>query len=463
MKPTIVVIGGGPAGMSVAFELLERAKSRPSGFEVVCLESSDRPGGNVRTERENGFTLEWGPNGFLDNSPPTLDLVKRLGMEDRLLPSDQSSAKRFIFRAGRLRQLPSGAGSFLTSDVLTWGGKFRVFLEPFQKAKRDEVEESVYSFAARRIGEESARVMVGAMVAGIYAGDAKNTSLQAAFPKMFRMEHDHGGLVKAMLAKMREKKKDASGGGPAGPGGHLTSFKNGFQELMDGLAKALGPSLRLNARPTRIDDMGVRGYRVHLAEGAPIDASAVVLSCPAWHAAPMVSGFDAELGTALTGIPSGSLAVVHLGYANADLPKPLDGFGYLIPRGEGLRSIGTLWSSCIFPGHRAPDGMSLVTVMIGGANDPEAVTLPEGKLLDQVFADLEVAMGLSAKPRFVKVFRHERGIPQYTIGHMARLATIDRRLAQHPCLLVCGNSYRGISVNAVIAEAPKIADAALGK
>src|SRR5512139_2665855 len=180
MKPTIVVIGGGPAGMSVAFELLERAKSVPGGLEVVCLESSDRPGGNVRTERENGFTLEWGPNGFLDNSPPTLDLVRRLGMEDRILPSDQSSAKRFIFRAGRLRQLPSGAASFLTSDVLTWGGKFRVFLEPFQKAKRDATEESVYSFAARRIGEESARVMVGAMVAGIYAGDAKNTSLQAA-------------------------------------------------------------------------------------------------------------------------------------------------------------------------------------------------------------------------------------------------------------------------------------------
>ena len=461
MRRTIVVIGGGPAGLSVAFELLERARSVPGGLDIVCLEASDRPGGNVRTDREDGFTLEWGPNGFLDNSPPTLDLVRRLGIEDRILPSDQSSAKRFIFRDGRLRQLPSGAGSFLTSDVLTWGGKLRVFLEPFQRAKRDDVEESVYSFAARRIGEESARVMVGAMVAGIYAGDAKNTSLQAAFPKMFRMERDHGGLVKAMLAKMREKKRDGAGGGPAGPGGHLTSFRNGFQELMDALARAVGPSLRLRVRPTRIDGIAGGGYRVHLTEGAPIDAAAVVLACPAWHAAPLVSGMDGELGSAIAAIPSGSLAVVHLGFADADLPKPLDGFGYLIPRGEGLRSIGTLWSSCIFPGHRAPEGMSLVTSMIGGANDPEAVTLPEGALIDQVLADLRVAMGVTTRPRFVKVLRHERGIPQYTVGHMARLATIDGRLASHPGLLVCGNSYRGISVNAVIAEASKLAEAAI--
>jgi oxygen-dependent protoporphyrinogen oxidase len=460
MARTVAVVGGGIAGLSVAYELRERAARVEGGLEVVCLEHAPRPGGNIRTDHVDGFTCEWGPNGFLDNSPPTLELVRRLGLDGRLLVSNQAAATRFIFRDGKLRKLPGGALSFVTSDVLTWPGKLSVFGEPFRRAKRDDEDESVFSFASRRIGREAARVLVDAMVTGIYAGDSSTLSLEATFPKMYRMERDHGGLVKAMFA--RKRGTQGSGGGPAGPGGTLTSFRGGLEEFPAALALAVGDSFRPGVGARAVADMGVRGFRVQASEGAPVDADSVVLACPSWHAAEMVREMDGALAATLAAIPSASLAVVHLGYALEDLPAPPDGFGFLIPRGEGVRTLGTLWSSSIFH-HRAPDGHVLLTSMIGGARDPEAVGLSDAVLLSAVRADLKATMGIEKEPRFVRIFRHPRGIPQYTLGHPKRMATVDARLAAHPGLFVCGNSYRGIAVNACVAEAPQIAEAVLAR
>ena len=228
MPQKVVIVGGVVAGLAVAYEIGERAPRVPGGIEIVCLEAEVRPGGNIRSDRVDGFTCEWGPNGFLDNVPATLELVRRLGIEDRLLRSDPSAAIRYIYRGGRLRKLPSGALSFLTSDVLSVPGRLRILLEPLVPARRDPSEESVHDFVARRIGSESARVLVDAMVSGIYAGDVRALSLQATFPKMWRMEADHGGLVRAMLARRKEKGVGARSGGPAGPGGILTSFRDGL-------------------------------------------------------------------------------------------------------------------------------------------------------------------------------------------------------------------------------------------
>ena len=197
-----------------------------------------------------------------------------------------------------------------------------------------------------------------------------------------------------------------------------------------------------------------------LREGEPFDAAAVVLACPAWFAAEIASGLDAELAEALAGIPSASVAVAHFGFDDKDLARRPHGFGFLAPRGEGPRILGTLWSSSIFPG-RAPAGKVLLTSMVGGAHDPEAVTLPDGRLIEIVRRDLARAMGIDAAPRFVRILRQPRGIPQYVLGHMARLKTVERRLAGHPGLFACGNSYRGISVNACVDEAPRVADAVI--
>jgi len=453
---TIAVVGGGVSGLAVSFHL-RRALEDRDDVSVVCLEATDHPGGNIATASEDGYTCEWGPNGFLDNEPATLELVRDLGIEDRLLRSNQAAATRFIFRKGRLRRLPGGPGSFLASSILSPWGRVRVLGEPFAAAKKDETDESVFDFAARRIGREAAAILVDAMVSGIYAGNARTLSLEACFPKMWAMENEHGGLFKAMLARKREKAAEgSSGGGPAGPGGTLMSFRGGMRELIDGLAGAIGPVLRTGCRVSRIVSTGERGYRLQLSEGAPIDAAVVVLACPAWFAAPAVEALDPAIAEAMKAIPSAPVAVVHLGFDPGDLTHAPDGFGFLVPRGEGPRILGCLWSSSIFDG-RTEKGRVLLTSMLGGATDPETIELPDDELVRITRGDLETSMDLEAEPRYIRIFRHRRGIPQYTLGHLDRLAAIEDGLARHPGLLVSGNSYRGISVNACAAEAPGIA------
>ena len=343
-----MVVGAGVSGLTVTYELLQRVGPE---VEVVCLERSSHAGGNIRTDRDGGYLLEWGPNGFLDNVEATPALIRRLGLQDEVQRADESSAIRWIWRAGKIRRVPASPPGFLTSDILSWGAKLRVAMEPLGRRRPENLDESVFEFAARRIGRQAARVLVGAMVTGIYAGDARSLSLRATFPKMWQMETDHGGLVKAMLAKRRKARAEGStGAGPAGPGGTLTSFRGGLATFVDRLAAEIGPALRKEHPVEAIADAGARGYRVVLRHGAPIDADAVVLACPAWHAADLVRGADVEMAEAMDGIPSAPVAVVHLGYTRSALSPVPEGFGFLVPRDEGLRMLGTLFTSNIFPG-----------------------------------------------------------------------------------------------------------------
>lgn len=464
MRPRVIaVVGAGISGLTITYELIQRAGRFPRGVEVLCLEAAERPGGNIRTERAEGFVCEWGPTGFLDSSPATLELARRLGLQDRLLAAGPAAEDRFVFRRGRLRQVPLTPLSFLRSRVLSPWGKLRLLAEPFARGPRGDGDESVFHFAARRIGREAASVLVDAMVSGVYAGNARRLSLDATFPGMRRMEAVHGSLFRAMLARRREARAAGTrrpAGGPAGPGGRLTSFRGGLQELIDGLAGAVGGRLRTRCPVRAVSDMGRRGFRVHLGEGAPLEADAVILACPAWNASALVQSMDAALADVLDEIPSAPLVVVHFGYHLGALGEAPGGFGFLVPRGQGPRILGTLWISSIFEG-RAPAGRVLMTSMIGGAHDPAAPGLPDDALVRTVREDLRRVMGIVAAPYFIRVMRHPRGIPQYTLGHRGRLDRIRAALERRPGLHVAGNSYAGISVNACIEEAPTVADAVL--
>jgi oxygen-dependent protoporphyrinogen oxidase len=458
MSKTAVVIGGGISGLTVAFELQQRSEWLQEGLRVVCLESGRRAGGNISTDRQDGFLCEWGPTGFLDNAPATLTLARRLSLEERLLPAGPSAENRYIFRSGKLHPVPLSPPAFLGSGILPPGGKLRLLCEPLIGRKSGAADESVFDFAARRIGRQAASIMVDAMVSGIHAGDARRLSLRATFPKMERMEREHGSLFRALLARRREAKAAGEkAGGPAGPGGRLTSFREGLQELIDALAESLGKSLLLGSAVESISDLGRRGLRVHPVEGPPIDADAVVVSCPAWDAGRMLRSMDGDLAATLDEIPSAPLAVAHLGFRSQAIGHPCNGFGFLVPRGQGVRILGALWISSIFEG-RAPEGSSLMTVMTGGAHDQDVLAMDDGELQAVIMDDLSRTMGIEARPYFQKLIRHARGIPQYTLGHPERLERIDARLSGHPSLFLSGNSYRGISVNACIEEAPGIAE-----
>jgi oxygen-dependent protoporphyrinogen oxidase len=457
-QPRVVIVGGGIAGLAIARAI----RVQTPDAEVLVLEARDRVGGNVRTERIEGYLCEAGPDGFLDNAPATLAFVDELGLNAALLPSRDAARRRFIFRRDRLREVPLSPLSFVRSPLLSMRGKLRLACEPFAR-HAPAYDESILRFAERHIGSEPAQVLVGSMVSGIFAGDAAELSLRSCFPKMHEMEEEYGSLVRAMLAKRRRR---ASANGVGAPAGRLTSFIDGMESLIRAAAESLGGTVRMNRkvvhlRPRRAGGprlVGARSFTI-ASENQTIEADAVVLAGPACETADLLRPFDSEAARQLNGIATAPLAVVCLGYderAIAAERGPLDGFGFLVPRGEGPRILGALWESSIYPG-RAPDGKALLRIMIGGATDREAVDLDEPQLIGIVREDLRRTMGIRAVPEFVQVFRHVRGIPQYTIGHASRLARIEARLRDHPGLFLAGNSYRGVSINACIEDAPATA------
>ena len=459
----IVIAGAGIAGLSTAWAI----KRRAPGVDVVVLERSSRTGGNIRTEQVDGYVCESGPDGFLDNAPATIALVGELGLHSRLLPSNDQARRRYIFRNGRLSEVPTSPGALLKSPLLSPGGKLRLVLEPFATARRDD-DESIIDFATRRIGSEAAAVFVDPMVSGVYAGDAAALSLKACFPKMRQIEDDHGGLVRGLIATRRSRKRTDTPGAPAG---RLTSFTGGMSDLIDALTRALGSVVHTSTAVTSIERNQTpslspnrspgRAYRVSTSQGT-LDADAVVLSGAAAESAAIVRELDGQVSALVDGIPTSPLAVVCLGYEEAAIRSVcrLDGFGFLVPRDEGIRMLGALWETSIYQ-RRAPAGRVLIRVMIGGARDPDAVTLCDTELRRIVRSDLKRTMNVSAVPEFVRVTRHTRGIPQYVRGHQGRMQRIDALLKAHHGLFLAGNSYRGVSINACIADASAVAEAAL--
>jgi oxygen-dependent protoporphyrinogen oxidase len=448
----IVIVGGGISGLSIAWAV----RRLDPNANVVLLERSNSPGGHAQTIEDAGYLCETGPDGFLDNAPDTLRLVDELGLGSRLLRSNDAARNRFIFFKGRLHPAPTSAGSFLGSRLLTTGGKARLLCEPFARAADRDVDETIHRFAERRIGREAADVLIDAMVSGVFAGDAHALSLRAALPRMWALERTHGSLFAALIATRRARRKEDVPGSPAGT---LTSFISGMGELTAALARQLGARVRTGESASCLVPPGeTRTWRVTSTTGNH-HATTVILAEPSHHAAELVSSFDPFLASELAAIPAAPVAVVCLGY-DRSVAGELNGFGFLAPRSQGLQILGALWESSIYPG-RAPAGKVLLRVIIGGAHNPHAVEATDAVLVQQVSDDLRRSMGLSAAPEFTRIVRHRRGLPQYNLGHTARLHRIEQLCARHPGLYLAGNSYRGVSLNACITDAARVAAAVI--
>ncbi len=354
---------------------------------------------------------------------------------------------------------PRGPLAFLKSPLLSAAGKARIAWEPFARP-RPGTDETIHEFAARRIGAEAASILVDSMVSGVFAGDSRALSLRASFPRMWELETEYGGLFRALLALRKQRRRGDAMGAPAGA---LTSFVGGMEDLIRGVAATLGDGVRTSAGAIALrKDSAGRRFSVSTAAGI-VEADALVLAGPSSDAASLLRPHDPELSALLDGITAAPLAVVCLGYDERAVARdrgPLDGFGFLVPRSEGIRILGALWETSIYP-HRAPDGKALLRVMIGGARDPHVIDLDDTELLRIVRGELAITMGLHVGPEFVRIIRHRRGIPQYTVGHLDRLARIDARLRAHPGLYLAGNSYRGVSINSCVAEAGTIAEGVL--
>ena len=445
----VVILGAGISGLSTAYAVEQLAKQAELEVETLVLEKLDRMGGKIWSVREEGFLCEWGPNGFLDSKPMTLDLCRQLGIDGQLLRSDDNARKRYIYSDKVLHRLPENGPSFLKSQLISWPGKMRLACEMLIPAKRDGEDETLAEFARRRLGAEALDKLIAPMVSGIFAGDPETMSLKSCFPKIQQLELEHGGLLRAMVKLAKRKRAEQKAGkvvaSAAGPGGVLTSFLQGIQQLTDGTAAALAGEVRIGQGVARIEQKS-QGFLLHLEDGRQVDADLVVSAIPANALAGMLDEMAAKTSRLLREIPYSPMNVVCFGYLRERIARDLNGFGYLIPKAEGCHILGTLWDSSIFP-NRAPQDKVLLRSMMGGATNPGAIELSEDEVKARVMGDLRQIMGISAEPDFVRIFRHSHAIPQYTRGHFARLQAIAESLKGHPDLFLTGNAFYGVGLN----------------
>jgi len=453
-KRKIAIVGGGIAGLSAGYFIKKKFGDK---VQLIIFEKENRLGGTIGTSHEDGFTVDWGPNGFLDKEPLTLEFVDQIGLSDKLLPADLKSEKRFIFRNDKLWEINPKPHKFMTSGLLSLKGRLRIILELFKAQKKSDIDETVFDFAARRIGAESAEILINPMVSGIFGGDARKLSLRSCFPIMEKMEREYGGLFKAMIAKKKAAKANKNkSGGPAGPSGHLTSFKGGLYTVIERLEELLKDYLDYPVNVNAISKGADGGYVVE-TENSKVSIDSVILASPSYVSGQLIQNLNPELADLMNQIPYSSLAVVCQGYRLKDVKRPLDGFGFLVPHSQKRQILGSIWTSVIFP-EQAPDGFALFRTMLGGATNNQIVDLDDNQLAKITHKELSSILELKAEPKYQKIIKWQNAIPQYIVGHSARMENIDKHLDQMGNIFLAGNAYSGIGLNDTIKRSYQIAE-----
>jgi oxygen-dependent protoporphyrinogen oxidase len=427
----VAVVGGGLAGLSAAYRL-------SAAHDVTLFERDAEAGGKVRSRSHDGRLFEWGPNGFLSSAQTLLEIVHELGLDEELVEANAAAAKRYIFWNGRLHALPSKPPDALKLTLLSPLQKLRALRELFRKPAEPPVGESVAAFFTRHFGAAVSERIVAPALLGITGGDAAATSLQALFPRVAQIEREHGSVLRGM----------ARGGGVRT---RLMSFgAAGFQRFTQALRERLGERVRLNDPVDAIERVG-DGWRVRARSGE-LTCDALVIATPAYDAARLLEPVDPPLAALLQRIAYAPMRVIGVTYRAQDVPVPLDGFGFLAARGQGVRILGALYTSTMFP-VQAPPGTAYLRIFLGGALDPQAVALDDAAALRIVCQDLQTVLGISVEPLAVDDVAWPSAIPQYSLDHPALVAAIAERAERLPALHVIGNAYRGIGVGDTVREA----------
>jgi protoporphyrinogen/coproporphyrinogen III oxidase len=442
----VAVVGGGIGGLTSGLRLMQ------AGHDVVVLDAGARPGGVIGTTTADGFRREHAANGFLTGAADgAAALCAELGVA--VVEASPAAKSRWIYLGGKLHALPSGPGSFARSGLLSWRGKLAVLGEPFRRA-RDVAkagDESLWDFAARRLGTEAAHALVAPMATGVFAADARTLSLAAGFPKLASLDA-HGGLVRGMVSEARARKKR---GEPRVKSG-LAAPAGGMSAMIDALATKLGDRVRRGVTVREVRPRGTEGVIVVGDDPARGDRyDAVVLAVPGAAAATLVASSMPELARGLDDVYYAPVALVFLGFERREIRADLDGFGFLVAAGEAPRVLGCVFESTVWP-DRAPDDLVLLRMIYGGARDAGAAELDDDALFAQASADLAHVLGIRAEPIHRSFVRWEHGIAQYPVGHADRVAAWER--IAHPArIALTGSAYHGVAVNDCIADARRVA------
>ncbi len=451
-RHTVIVVGGGVTGLATAWWL------KKSGLDVLALESDDAVGGTMKTLREDGWLIESGPNTALETTPLFATLGGDCGIAGEVRYGNEKANRRYILRGGTLHLLPMTPGGLLGSRLWSWRGKLRLAGEPF--IGRGRKDETIAEFVERRLGREFLDYAINPFVAGVYAGDPARLSVRAAFPKLYALEERYGGLIRGQIQGARERRRRAE---KAKDRARLFSYAEGMQTLPEALGRALGESLLTGAavQEIRVLDSGGEGARFevqgkHKGVPARFFCSVLVTAVPADRAAGLIRPLDPAVASALREIPYPPVAEVFLGFRADQVRRPLDGFGFLVPEKEGRQILGTLWSSTLFEG-RAPKGHVALTTFIGGSRQSDLALKPDGILLDSALSELRPLLGIDGKPGFARIIRWQRAIPQYEIGHLEKMRSLQEFEQRIPGLFVTGNFRGGISVGDCMVSADQTA------
>ena len=435
----LVIVGGGPSGLAAAWKASVEADRAGASLEIVVFEADGNVGGKARTKQAGGFLIETGPQGFLDDQPVVREMIDACGLKDEVLAPEPAANRRYIYSGGRLRELRRSPLAFAKSGLLGPLGLARMAMEPLVRASTAaDADESLFDFAARRMGRQAAARLISPVVLGIFAGDARKLSAAAAFPRMVAMERGHGSLFKAMRAGRKR-------GAP--PPGHRT-LRRGIQALPRAVAALPGIEVRCNRRVTAIERRG-SGFRV-ASSGGEVTGDAVVVAADLPSAADLVDGVSAEAAAELRQIESPPMAVVHTAFDAAVAAHIEPAYGFLVARGEGIRMLGCQYETATFRG-RGPNGTFLARSMFGGSVDPEAADLGDAQLVDLTLCELRRTAGIDADPTYTSVARWPHAIPQYAPGHPRRVARIEAALDPIDGFHLAGNALHGVGLSRAIA------------
>ncbi len=445
----IAIIGGGISGLSAAF-YLEKARAAGVEVEYTLIESGQRLGGCMSSDHIEGCLVEAGPDSFLTEKPWASNLCQELGIADQLIGSNDSQRKTYIVVKGRLIVMPDGLMFMVPtqlvptalSPLFSWNTKMRMARELLHPPRPMHDDETVAEMVERHFGAEVVDRLADPLLSGVYGGDAGKLSARAVLPRFVEMEEKYGSLSRAMLAA-RKKMSAVTRKQPAKP--LFTSLKDGMQQMVDTIVGRLNPeSIRLRRHVRRVyPEDG--GWRVSIEMNGDERYDAVILATPANVAGTLLDGVDLELARNLLDITYSSSVTVTLGYYKDQLTKLPPGFGFLVPRSEGTRMLACTFVHNKFP-HRAPEGKGILRCFLGGARDEAVMGLTDEEILETVYRELRNSVKLEGRPMFARVYRWREAMAQYEPGHIARVAKIEKRVAEIPGLALAGNAYHGIGV-----------------
>jgi oxygen-dependent protoporphyrinogen oxidase len=460
----LVVVGGGITGLAAAHRAVEVARERGTALDLTLIEARDRLGGTIASERVDGFLVEAGPDSFLSEKPWALALCRRLGVEHRLVRTDDRFRKVFVWHRGRLHPLPDGfqllaptaLRPFATSSLFSLPGKLRMALDLVLPRGGGD-DESLGAFVRRRLGAEALERVAQPLVAGIYTADPDELSLAATMPRFLELERRDRSVILGLRRALRRAPLTGTSGARWSL---FVTFAGGMEELVTTLAARLPAGAAvLKQRVSALQRAGNR-WRVATYEGSAFEADRVILATEAHASARLARYLDPPLATLLEEIPYASAATVSLGYRRADVPHALDGFGFVVPRAEGRALLAGTFSSVKYPG-RAPEGHVLIRGFLGGMLNAAILAEDDGGLVARARAELREALRITAEPVLTRLHRWPASMPQYHVGHLARVETIERLAAALPGLALAGGAYRGVGIADCVRAGETAAEAAL--